>query len=180
MYQQLLRGLKNIEKFVSRPWYVPLVAVLAAIDMFIFIVPTDALLISATIVRPKKWLLVAVSVALGSVTGAMIMALLIRYMGQSEIGAFFMSQIGEDAWKTTESFFINYGGWTFFGVALGPFPLMPATIVGAATQGVSLKTLFWGALAGRVLKFGLFSWAATHSPKLLSRIQPKDSRAKDA
>ena len=64
---------------MDRPWYVALVGGLAALDLFIMIIPTDGLLVTSVLVRPKRWVSWFLWVSIGSAVGAAALAAIIHW-----------------------------------------------------------------------------------------------------
>ncbi len=65
-----LLSLKRLEEFSSHRLYTVIIACLAGLDAFVFIVPNEALLIVAVLARPKRWIWTALWVSLGSSVGS--------------------------------------------------------------------------------------------------------------
>ncbi|RYG34625.1 MAG: hypothetical protein EOO01_32105 [Chitinophagaceae bacterium] len=48
MQKTVRRWIRFVEGYANRWWYSPLIAVLAAADSFVIVIPTDGLLVSAS------------------------------------------------------------------------------------------------------------------------------------
>lgn len=169
MPHYLLKTIARLEKFSHRIWYTPVVALLAAADLFILIIPTDALLISNVALRPKRWITIALWVTAGSALGSLFLTLGIQAWGGSFLDALGISMQGSSTWETTARWMRDYQGPTLALFGAGPFPLQPAVVVAASAKVNPGAIFFWVAL-GRAAKFFFFAWAATHAPRLLDKL----------
>jgi len=168
MSQKLLRWISSIQRFSDRVWYIPLVSLLALLDFFILVIPTDALVISTSILRPKRWISLFIWVSMGSTLGAVILALLIQIWGNPMITFFAGQNLQSPAWIETQKFIGDYGVIAILGLAVGPLPLQPGIIV-ATAAGMPLFEMAVASFIGRAIKYAFFSWAATHVPHLLGK-----------
>jgi membrane protein YqaA with SNARE-associated domain len=149
--QKLLKQFLKLQHFVDRCWYLPVLGLLAGLDLFVLVVPTDALLVSTVIVRPRRWPLVSLVLALGSAIGAWLMA------------RFFSGGAVPSRWIDV------YGPWAIGLNALGPLPQQPL-VAAAALAGISGAAIFISTFFGRLLKYLILGYLASHAPRLLSRI----------
>lgn len=162
----MIRWLQN---YTNRWWYAPLIALLAALDHFVVIIPTDGLLVSSVMLNPKRWIANAIIVTIGSSIGALLLAALIKFYGMSLLLAIMPSIEQSAIWNWTEHFMMDYGMVVVFCIALSPIMQHPAIALAALT-GHSLTTIFAVVFFGRIIKYMVFTWAASHAPKLLSKI----------
>jgi membrane protein YqaA with SNARE-associated domain len=169
MKHPVLRTIARLERYATRIWYTPLVALLAAADLFILIVPTDALVISNAALRPKHWIWIAVWSTLGSALGSFALCLAIQGYGAEFLHLIGFAPESSATWQSTAQWVREYQGPALAVFAVGPFPLQPAVVVGSVAGVPPLSVLLWVGL-GRAIKFFFFSWAATHAPNLLNRI----------
>ncbi len=169
MPHPILKFIARLERFAQRIWYTPLVALLAAADLFILIIPTDALLISNVALRPKRWISIAVWVTLGSALGSLALSVGIQAWGSDFMGALGISLQSSPSWQSTAQWMRDYQGLTLALFGAGPFPLQPAVVVAASADVNPWSIFLWVAL-GRAAKFFFFAWAATHAPTILSKI----------
>jgi len=163
------RQIVGLQKFTHRIWYLPLIALLAAIDLFILVIPTDGLLISSVMLRPKRWISSFLWVSLGSAVGALALAILIFAFGDTVIQTVGVYNFESEIWIETTQFMQNYGLLTIGVFAVGILPLQPGVILAAATGMPSLE-IFLSVFAGRAIKYAFFAWCARHVPSLLGRI----------
>ena len=169
MKAKLQKLMAQLGKHADRWWYPPVIGLLACADLFILIIPTDAILISAVLVAPKRWLVIGTMVAAGSALGAILLTLLLRYEGMPWLLHFYPGIDHTKSWATATHLVESWGGWGLFGIALSPIP-QHAAIAVAAITGLGIPTIFVTVFAGRTIKYVAFSYLASHAPKLLGRI----------
>lgn len=156
-------------QFVNRPWFPALVAVLAAVDLIILIIPTDLFLISAVMGQTRRWLSIGITIAIGSTIGALILALAIKY-DQEWIHQTFPKIFHSSNWEYAESLIERFGIYATFIAAIGPLPLQPFVIIGALSTKLSLQAMILSIFVGRTAKFILFAWLASHAPRYLEKL----------
>lgn len=158
-----------LQKFMDTWWYSPSIGLLALADNFILIVPTDGILISSAILKPKRWIFLALCVAVGSTAGALVLAHLVGVHGWPWILDMFPGVHESRMWTVTEDFFQRYGLAVVFFVAVTPLVQQPAVIL-AALAHTPLMQLLVIIFSGRMLKYIVMSYLATHAPRLLGRL----------
>lgn len=169
---RLLRALVHVERHTDRPWFIPLVALGAGADFFIIIIPTDMLLVSATLMRPRRWIWNGIWVAFGSAVGAALLGAAVLHWGEPVIRFVSEGALESEAWQSTRGFVDRHGFWAMAALALGPFPLHPAVIV-ASVAKVPVLEQFAAYFLGRGIKYLFFSWVASHAPSLITRFTGK-------
>jgi membrane protein YqaA with SNARE-associated domain len=137
--------------------------------MMIVVVPVDGILVTTSMLRPRKWIGTFLWVTTGSALGALATAILIQYFGDSAIERLAGDNLGTETWKSMTLFIENYGPWAVGLVAVSPFPLQIGVIIAAAAK-MPLFPFFVSIWIGRFIKYGFLSWAATHAPGMLSRL----------
>lgn len=150
-------------------WYPPLLGILAALDNFLVVIPTDGILISSSMLRPKRWFIFATAVAIGSTVGASCLAGLVEHQGLPYILQFFPGINESATWLWAESFMDRAGLLLVFLVAITPLPQQP-TVILASLAHTPLAYLAVAVFAGRYLKFILMSYLASHAPSVLTRL----------
>lgn len=70
LHLKISQYIKIMQQFANRLWYPPLIGFLAALDNFIVIIPNDGILISSSMLTPRRWFVLAFTVAVGSTIGA--------------------------------------------------------------------------------------------------------------
>ncbi|MEK6580286.1 MAG: hypothetical protein AABZ55_13760 [Bdellovibrionota bacterium] len=167
-----------LQSYVLRFWYAPLLGALALIDHFVLIIPTDGLLVTAVIASPKHWFRNFLWVTLGSVAGASLLAALIQSFGMPFL-EWFSPGIHDSAyWRLTDSWVDLYGLWVLLAVAALPVFQHPAIAI-AALADLPLGEITLYILGGRILKYGVLSWLASHAPKVLLRIKSIQKEIKE-
>lgn len=137
---------RKIFNWAGHPAYRIFVSVLAAADVFFWIIPTDALLVSAVVADPLRWRRSAVMITTGSAVGALLMVIVIRWIG----------------WEPPYTYpVLEYCNVYVLALAAGgPFPLQPAAIA-AGFSDLNEGTVFFSIWFGRLAKYLLFAWLAT-------------------
>jgi membrane protein YqaA with SNARE-associated domain len=159
----------KLQSFVDQKWYSPLIALLVSLDNIILIIPTDGLLISSALLKPKKWIGFALTVSFGSTLGALLLALIVKQYGIPFINEFYPQVMASKSWILTKNFFDLYGLWVVLIVSAGPVMQQPAIVI-AALANTEIKVLLIPLLAGRLFKFLLLAYISSHAPRFLSRL----------
>ncbi|HRK02199.1 MAG TPA: hypothetical protein PLH57_05995 [Oligoflexia bacterium] len=159
----------RFQGYADRFWYPPLVGVLSLLDNFVLIIPNDGILISSSMMIPKRWLALALSVALGSTFGALILAALVEYQGLPWILNLYPG-IGETkVWAWSFKVFDAYGLFIVFVIALTPLMQQPAVIL-ASLANTPLPKLAAAIFAGRFLKYLFLAYLGSHAPEFLGKL----------
>ena len=159
--------ISKIFRFTDGKWYPFVVSCLTAADVFVGVIPSDALLISAVMGQPKKWIRIGLIFTLGNFLGATLLAGII-YWDADLLREFFPHFFQTKTWITVADFMAKYGGFALFIGIMGPFPIQPFIIL-PILSGFSLKTLLIIYFFSRLIKVSIISWLASHTPKLLAR-----------
>lgn len=162
-------SVKQLQKFVNRWWYSPLIAALAAIDNLIVVVPTDGILISSSMLQTTKWFRFALAISIGSTLGALLLAAIVETHGLPWILDYYPGINQTVTWSMTENFFNKYGLLLVFVVAATPLMQQP-TVILASLANTPLDKLCLIIFVGRFLKFMVMSYIGSHAPKLLSKM----------
>lgn len=165
--------------FVRKIWFAPTLLILAMFDVFLVFIPADGIMISSSMILPKRWLSFALHVAIGSSIGAMVLILLVQTFGHEQLVHFFPSIDQSEIWKWTQHFFNHYGIIVLFIVGLTPFSQQPVLILSALTDH-SLISMAIVILISRLIKFCLMAYVATHAPKYVSKFWGLKSEMKDS
>ena len=64
--EKIKNRISKIFRFTDREWYPYAVSALTAADVFVGVIPSDALLVSAVLGRPKKWIKIGLMFAIGN------------------------------------------------------------------------------------------------------------------
>jgi len=169
MKKRLIAWMAQIQKFMDRPWYIPLIAVMGAIDMFILVVPTDGFMLTAVMARPRRWIAAALIVGLGSSVGAGFFAEAIHLYGETVVELILGPGPRSETWISVMGWVSEYGVWAVGLVAFGPFPIHPGIAMGALS-GMSSVSVFMSVLVGRVIKNIIMCYIASHTPHLVGSL----------
>lgn len=164
----ITHAVKLLQYYINRAWYLPMLSLLAFLDNFLIVVPTDGILISSSMLRPQKWFWFALFTAVGSAIGALGLAWLIEGNGIAIVEKMFPNIQASSAWIRTQHFFDEYGLWLLFAVAITPFTQQPAIIL-AVIAGVPIFQIFLIELLGRWIKFTLMAYLGSHAPNLIKK-----------
>lgn len=173
MHKKVRTCVEFLQRYVYRLWYPPLIGFLAALDNLIVIVPTDGILVSSTMLTPKRWILLATSISVGSTLGALILAGLVEFHGLPWVLNFYPGLEETRTWIWSMDFFNEYGLVVVFVVAMTPLMQQPAVILAslAMTPLIELAAVIF---VGRFLKYLVMGYLASHAPRLLQKILPLD------
>ncbi|MBU6376366.1 MAG: hypothetical protein KGQ59_10250 [Bdellovibrionales bacterium] len=158
-----------LQRHAHRFWYPPVVGLLAALDNIILVIPNDAILISSAILTPRRWIVLALSVAIGSTIGAIGLAALVEFQGLPWILNLYPGIETTQSWLWADQFFTKYGLLFVFGVAVTPLLQQPAVIL-ASLANTPLLEMAAAIFVGRLIKFLIMAYIGSHTPKLLNRI----------
>ncbi len=162
----------KLQRFVNRPWYGPFIGFLAAMDHLVIFIPTDGLLVSASLAVPRKWLRFFLCVVVGSLVGSAVLSLIVQTHGVSFLERVSPGILQSEAWIKTDEWADHYGLWVLAVVSGLPVFQQPAIVL-AVLAGVPIPEILLVSLPGRLLKFGGFSWLASHAPHLILRFKRK-------
>lgn len=161
--------LEKLKNFADRTWYVPLIGVLAAVDLFIVILPIEWLMIPGVLMKPRRWLPIALVITTGSALGSLALAALAQAHGPAFIENHLPSLIQSIRWKQSSEFIQLHGPLALLVIAGSPLPQQPA-VAFAGLSKMSLPLVFSVVWVGRALKYCFVAWAASHAPKLLAKL----------
>lgn len=168
-HNRIQKSIKILQKFADRFWYPPFIGILAALDNFVMIIPNDGLLISSSMLTPRRWFTLGLNVAIGSTFGAIILAAFVETRGLEWILEMYPGVNQTKSWVWTKDFFDKYGMILVFIIALTPLMQQPIIIMASLAE----KPLFLLAVIiflGRTIKFLLMSYIGSHAPRLLFKI----------
>lgn len=169
MHARIRLAVKYLQRYADRFWYPPLTGLLAALDNFVVVVPTDGILISSSMLTPRRWLLLAFSVAAGSTLGAILLASIVEYQGLPWILKFYPGIAESKTWALSTEFFDKHGLLLVFAVAITPLMQQPAVIL-ASLASTPLAKLAMVIFIGRFIKYIAMAYLGSHAPRVLSRM----------
>lgn len=167
--QHIETTVQYLQHYTNRIWYPPLIGFLAFIDYFIFIIPTDGILISSVMLKPKNWFILSICTALGSTLGALILFQLTESYGLSWILNVYPDLNKGTFWLWTEGFFQEYGLFLVFFIAATPLLQQPVVIFAGLAHTPLIHFLAVIA-AGRLTKYLILAYIGYRSPSLLSKL----------
>jgi membrane protein YqaA with SNARE-associated domain len=145
----------------NRPWYLPIVCALAFIDLFVLFIPTEGMIVTTSVMRPRRWLPTSIAVTLSSTLGALTMAYLTRIYGEQFVGWIAGNELLQSSiWAKTETWIAQYGFWGIWFIALGPLPQQPAILISALAH-MDPNSIALAVFLGRLPKYVGFSYLAT-------------------
>lgn len=171
--------IKALQRHVNRLWYPPLIGFLAFLDNFVIVVPTDGILISSSMLTPRRWLLLALSIAGGSTLGALVLAAIVEFHGLPWILNWYPGIVETSTWIWSTKFFDTYGLLLVFAVAMTPFMQQPAVIL-ASLANTPLTKLFAVVFAGRLIKYFVMAYLGSHAPGVLKKLWGLSTELDDA
>jgi membrane protein YqaA with SNARE-associated domain len=168
-----------LQRYANRTWYPPFIGLLAALDNVLIVIPNDGILISSSMLTPKRWFVLALCIAIGSTVGAMLLAALIELQGLPWILELYPGIAETKTWSLTQQFFDKYGLFLVFAVAATPLVQQPAVIL-ASLANTPLLELAAVIFAGRFLKFLIMAYLGSHAPTVLGKLWGLKEELKDA
>ena len=179
LHERIRKAVHYLQGFADRWWYAPLIAILATLDNFIVVIPNDGILISSSMLRPKRWLIYAIFIAIGSTVGGMLLAILVEHQGLPWILDIYPGVDKSSTWEITTKFFEQYGLLLVFFVAVTPLMQQPAVIL-ASIAHTPLYKLTAVIFAGRLIKYLVMAYLGSHAPRLLQKMWGVKGELKDA
>ncbi len=178
-HRVIKRSIMKLRRFSNSFWFPPLLMVFAVLDVLVVIIPTEGILISSSMLKKGRWPTFALSVAIGSAIGSLLLINLIDHYGLQKILEFYPGIDQSNVWKLTLNFFNKYGLLVVFLVGITPLSQQPILAI-AALSNISFLPLTLAILASRLIKFGIMAYIASHSPRLLNKFWGVKSEIKDA
>lgn len=178
MKKRLHHWYQTMRQYADRWWYAPLIGALAFADLFVIVIPTDGLLISAVMLAPRRWFTKSVIVALGSSLGAVALVFLLHEHGLPLLLKIAPGIDQSHAWIWSQHLMEQWGIWALFLIGVSPFMQHPAIAL-AALAHMPVWSVFWAVFIARVIKYAFLGWIATHAPKMLERLWGLDADLKE-
>ena len=163
------RGIHFIQTFVAEPWFIPLVAVLAALNSFLIFFPIELLLVTRLFVKRDRWFRSVLTVATGSAAGSLLLAVFIKY-NQEIITRFITSRSvsSPESWEHARQLIQQYG---VLGVGLANVSFIPPSIAVAvaAIAKVDITLIFLASWIGRAVKYAVYGFLITRFPEMFKK-----------
>jgi membrane protein YqaA with SNARE-associated domain len=178
LHQKIRVYVQILQRYAGRYWYPPLIGFLAALDNFVIVIPNDGILISSSMLIPRRWLILALCVAVGSTVGAIGLAALVELQGLPWIFNLYPGVNETKTWILSMEFFERYGLLLVFAVAITPFMQQPAVIL-ASLARTPLLELALVIFVGRFIKFLIMAYLGSHAPRVLGKLWGLRSEIKE-
>jgi membrane protein YqaA with SNARE-associated domain len=178
LHEKIRSYVKILQRYADRFWYPPFIGFLAALDNLVVIIPNDGILISSSMLMPKRWFILALSVAIGSTVGAITLAALVELQGLPWILELYPGVSETKTWILSMQFFEQYGMLLVFAVAITPFMQQPAVIL-ASLANTPLLELAAVIFVGRFIKFLVMAYLGSHAPRMLGKLWGLKGELKD-
>lgn len=179
MHQKIRAFTQWLRHYTNRLWYPPFIGLLALLDNIVIVIPNDGILISSSMLFPKRWWFLALMVAIGSTLGAIGLASLVEWKGMAWILEIYPGINESKSWLWSLDFFDRYGLLLVFVVAVTPLMQQPAVIL-AGLANTPLWKLAAVIFAGRFIKYLVMAYIASHTPRLLKKIWGVRGELEDA
>lgn len=178
LHEKIRIFVKILQRYTDRFWYPPLIGFLAALDNLVIVIPNDGILISSSMLIPKRWFILALNVAVGSTLGALALSALVELQGLPWILDLYPGVTETKTWILSMEFFEKYGLLLVFAVAITPFMQQPAVIL-ASLANTPLVELAAVIFVGRLIKFLMMAYLGSHAPRFLDRMWGLKNELKD-
>jgi len=179
IHKKIRSGVKWIQRHTRKYWFPPFIGFLAAIDNIVLVIPNDGILISSSLLTPKRWFVLALCIAIGSTFGAIMLAALIELKGLPWILELYPGIAETKSWALSQEFFDKYGLLLVFAVAISPLVQQPAIIL-ASLANTPLLELTLVIFSGRFIKFLIMAYLGSHAPSVLGKLWGLKDELKDA
>lgn len=159
-----------IRPYVEKPWFLPFACALAFIDLFVLFIPTEALIIIPTMLRPKRWWFYGTVIAISSCLGALTLGTLAYHYGEPFVIWLLGPKFFESSnWIRMNGWIEKYGFGGLWFISIGPLPQQPAILIGALAK-MPLVSIFFAVLFGRLPKYLLFAYLSQNGSTVLEKI----------
>jgi membrane protein YqaA with SNARE-associated domain len=155
------------------PFYLPIVALLAAGATLSMSVPTTALLIPAVMLRPQRWHLICLVAVLGAAFAATLLSYGFHQQGWNQLQAAYPELSASDSWKKVVAWIAEYGLLALAAICALPLPQTPALII-CAVSNQPLAGIFLAVATGKLAKYGVLSWMVATFPERFIHYLHKD------
>lgn len=143
--------------------------------------PVTAVIVTAVMMAPRRWLSLSLASSLGSALAGAIVVGVSHWLGYNEIHHLFPNLISPKTWDEASRWIGDYGVWAIFGVGASPLPQMPLLIFFGIVDDRIFEA-FAALFAGKLIKYTIVAWVTQHFPEKLSffkringRIQQKNT-----
>ena len=160
--------LTRLQRYASRPWYIPVVATSATLDYFVLASPAQSLFITTVLLNPARRVYAAVCFSLGAALGALLLAAGIQLL-DAPMAALLADQTAPSTfWLRMEAWIAAWGLWALLGLSLIPIPLRTMVVL-AALAGLSFPAIGLMVGVGRLLALIVIGQLVYQAPGFLMR-----------
>lgn len=157
---------------IDKPWFPYLLFIGAFLDIWVVVLPTDALVVAATLAHPRIWKRLAVAFVVGSTLGGASLSWISQNYGFEILNYFFVGIQSTAAWLWAEAQMDRFGLVTVFLVGATPFGQQPFIILASLAHN-SVFAVTAALFFGRSIKYGLLGWLCSHSPAVARRLSQR-------
>lgn len=161
----LLRALTRRADSRAFPLVVGAVALASTLSMS---VPFAGLLVGSVLLAHRRWLAIAVASSLGAAIGAALLYLVFHHLGWNRFFESYPEIVSSAAWRDATTWLTDHGVASLLVIAALPLPLTPALIF-AAISRLPVAEVIFALWAGKLAKYLIYSWLASHFPQQLLR-----------
>jgi membrane protein YqaA with SNARE-associated domain len=165
--------LLRLEQQSGRPWFLPLVGAFPLCDYFLPFLPNQILLAGLSMLRPQRWLALALTFVTATAVGAALITVAIQHYGMPFLSQHLGNMPEPAALAPVLEQVRERGLLALFLLALLPWPPRLA-VLACALVGLSPVQVGLAVLAGRVLPAGLYAGLGAKAPGLLRRLASVD------
>lgn len=160
---RLQRTLMSLQKHADSPWFVWWVAGTSLLLTLVAGPPFGLVLSSAVLLRPQKWLSIALLSAVAATIGSVILLEVFHHLGWHYISANFPEFEGSDFYQMVKGWLAQYGVWTLFLVTIIPMPQTPALALCALVEPAILPAAF-AILLGKGIRYSIYAGITAWMP----------------
>ena len=128
--------------------------------------PVTAVIVTAVMMAPRRWLTLSAACSLGSALAGAVVVGVSHMLGYNEIHHLFPHLISAETWAEASRWIGDYGVWAIFGVGASPLPQMPLLIFFGIVDDRIFES-FVALFAGKLIKYTIIAWVTQHFPEKL-------------
>jgi membrane protein YqaA with SNARE-associated domain len=168
MRRTLLAKLSNwLKQQIDSRYFSIIFAALTALDYWIVVVPVDLMFTSSVLLRPKKWMSIALGLSLGATLGGVTLVFCVNHLGLAFVQNYFPALLSSSIWQSTETLFNSYGLWAVFFVGLSPIAQQPSLILAGLTK-LDIPSVAASLFAGRIIKYVVVGYLCSEASNKFS------------
>ena len=126
--------------------------------------PVTAVVVSAVMLAPRRWLRLSLACTFGSALAGAVIVGVSHLLGYNQIHSWFPNLLSVKTWNEASQWISDYGVWAIFGVGASPLPQMPLLIFYGIVDDRIMEA-FLALFGGKALKYGLIAWVTQHFPE---------------